>query len=105
MITIYHDSPKISNPNNIGMSACMVLEKPIKVDGEIGLRTIKKGRCIVSQFEIKPFEFQEAWENSFAWMIENGYQKDNRDPFEIYYNNAENHPENKFVVDFCIPIL
>ena len=106
MITIYHDSPKISDPNNIGMSACVVLESLTSVDGEVGLKTIEAGKCIVSRFEIKPFEFQEAWENSFAWMIANNHKKNNdKDPFEIYYNNAENHPEGKFIVDFCIPIL
>jgi len=105
MITIYHDSPKISDPNNIGMSACMVLENPIKVDGEVGLKTINVGKCIVARFEIKPFEFQTAWENSFAWMVDQGHKKDDNNPFEIYYNNAENHPENKFIVDLCIPIL
>jgi AraC family transcriptional regulator len=37
--------------------------------------------------------------------VENGYKKAAKDPFEIYHNNAQKHPENKFIVDFCIPIL
>ena len=105
MITLYHDSPKITDPKNIRMSACVVLEKPIEAHGKVSLRTINAGKCIITRFEIKPFEFQIAWENSFAWMKENGFKKDQRDPFEIYHNNAENHPEQKFIVDFCIPVL
>ena len=62
-------------------------------------------KCIVSRFEITPFQFQQAWEASFVWMTENSYKKAMTAPFEIYYNNAEAHPENKFIVDFCIPIL
>lgn len=104
LLTIYHDSPKITDPNHLRMSACIVLNSPVKVDGEVGLRTIESCTCIVSRFEILPFEFQQAWESSFVWMNENGYKKADKDPFEIYYNNPEDHPEGKCIVDLCIPI-
>jgi AraC family transcriptional regulator len=105
MLTIYHDSPKITDPNNLRMSACIVLKNPIKVNAEINLKTIQPSKCLVSRLEIAPQEFQQAWESSFAWMAENGYKKANIDPFEIYHNNAAEHPEHKFIVDLCIPIL
>jgi len=104
MVTIYHDSPKISDPNNLRMSACMILNSNVSVDGEAGLRTIEPCKCVVSSFEITPYEFQQAWESSFVWMVENGYQKADKDPFEIYYNNYVDHPEKKFIVDLCIPV-
>lgn len=105
MVTIYHDSPKITNPNNIRMSACIVLDDSVEMDETLNFRVLSPTKCVVSRFEITPFQFQQAWEASFVWMSENGYQKDDKDPFEIYYNNAAEHPENKFIVDFCIPIL
>ncbi|MCG1035631.1 AraC family transcriptional regulator [Polaribacter sargassicola] len=105
MVTIYHDSPKITDPNNLRMSACLVLKEPIELDGEVNLKILSPTKCIVSRLEITPFQFQQAWESSFAFMIENGYKKSEIDPFEIYYNNAAEHPENKFIVDLCIPIL
>ena len=105
MVTIYHDSPKITDPNNLRMSACLVLNDPIELNGEVNLRILSPTKCIVSRLEITPFEFQQAWESSFAFMVENGYKKSEVDPFEIYYNNAAEHPENKFNVDLCIPIL
>ena len=105
MLTIYHDSPKITDLNKIRMSACIVLNETLKVDGEVNLRNIKPVKCIVSRLEITPNEFQQAWESSFVWMVENGYKKTTIDPFEIYYNNAQEHPENKFIVDVCIPVL
>lgn len=103
MVTIYHDSPKITDPNHLRMSACIVLNSKTTVEGEVGLRMIESGKCIVSRFEIAPHEFQQAWESSFVWMTENGYKKADKDPFEIYYNNYLEHPEQKFVVDLCIP--
>ena len=105
MVTIYHDSPKITDPNNLRLSACIVLNDPIELDGEVNLEILSPTKCIVTRLEITPFEFQQAWEASFVFMIENGYKKSEVDPFEIYYNNAADHPENKFIVDLCIPIL
>ncbi|MCI2230075.1 AraC family transcriptional regulator [Polaribacter sp. MSW13] len=105
MVTIYHDSPKITDPNNLRMSACIVLNDPIELDGKVNLKIVSPTKCIVSRLEITPFEFQQAWESSFAFMVTNGYKKSEIDPFEIYYNNAAEHPENKFIVDLCIPIL
>ena len=105
MVTIYHDSPKITDPNNLRLSACIVLNDPIELDGEVNLKILSPTKCIVTRLEITPFEFQQAWEASFVFMIENGYKKSEVDPFEIYYNNAADHPENKFIVDLCIPVL
>ena len=105
LLTIYHDSPKVTSPENIRSSIGIVLNNKISVDGEVSLKTIRPGKCIVNRLEIQPYQFQQAWESSFVWMTENGYKKGDNDPFEIYYNNAAEHPENKFIVDLCIPIL
>ena len=35
MLTIYHDSPKITDSNYLRMSACIVLSHALKVDGEV----------------------------------------------------------------------
>ncbi len=104
MITIYHDSPKITDPNHLRMSACITLNKNIKTDGEVNLRILPETKCIVSRFEILLDEFQKAWESSFVWMSENGYKKSDKDPFGIYYNNPQDHPEGKCIVDICIPL-
>ncbi|WP_299051133.1 GyrI-like domain-containing protein [uncultured Polaribacter sp.] len=104
LLTVYHDSPKITRPENIRTSIGIVLNTPVTVEGEVNLKTISPRKCIVNRLEIKPHQFQQAWESSFAWMIENGYKKSEKDPFEIYYNNGNEHPKNKFIVDLCIPI-
>lgn len=104
MLTIYHDSPKITDPNHLRMSASIILNEPVKAAGEVNLRTLNTTKCIVSRLEITSAEFQQAWESNFVWMVEHGYQKGAQDPFEIYYNNPNEHPEGKCLVDLCIPI-
>lgn len=104
MVTIYHDSPKITDSNHLRMSACMTLNRSVETEGKVNLRTLPDTKCVVSRFEIGLDEFQQAWESSFVWMSEKGYKKADQDPFGIYYNNPEEHPERKCIVDICIPI-
>ncbi|KUJ62736.1 AraC family transcriptional regulator [Flavobacteriaceae bacterium CRH] len=104
IITIYHDSFKITEHDKVRMSACISLKEKVQVDGEIGLTTIEKGKFIVGHFEIGINEFEKSWSGLFIWMSENGYKKANRNPYEIYYNDFNEHPEKISIVDFCIPI-
>ncbi|MCD0465420.1 GyrI-like domain-containing protein [Flavobacterium sp. ENC] len=104
VVTIYHDSFKITEPDKVRMSACISLEEKVEVSGEIGLTTLEKGKCIVGRFEIGISEFEKSWTGLFIWMSENGYKKADRNPYEIYYNNFNEHPEKISIVDFCIPI-
>ncbi|WP_369753665.1 GyrI-like domain-containing protein [Flavobacterium sp. WC2409] len=104
IVTIYHDSFKITEPEKVRMSACISLNQKVEVSGEIGLTTIEKGKCIVGHFEIALNEFEKSWISLFIWMNENGYKKADRNPYEIYYNNFNEHPEKLSIVDLCIPI-
>ncbi len=102
--TIYHDSFKITEPHKVRMSACVLLSEPIETYGEIGLTRIQEGRFIVGSFKIGVHEFEKSWTGLFLWMNENGYKKADREPFEIYHNNFNEHPEKICFVDFYIPI-
>lgn len=104
MATIYHDSFKITDPDKVRVSACLILNEKTEVSGEIGLTTIEKGKFIVGHFEIGIHEFEKSWTGLFIWMNENGYKKADRNPFEIYHNNFNEHPEKIAIVDFYIPI-
>lgn len=104
MVTIYHDSFKVTEPNKVRMSAAMIIDHPIQSEGEIGQTTINAGKFIVGHYEIPLEEFEKSWNGLFVWMNENGYKKTDREPFEIYHNNFNEHPEKIAVVDFCIPI-
>lgn len=102
---IYHDSFKITAPEKVRMSVCIILKEPIAVDGEVELTTIPNGKFIVARLEIEPKDFEKAWRGLFAWMNDNGYRKADQNPFEIYHNDFNIHPEKKFIVDLYIPIV
>lgn len=104
MVTIYHDSFKVTEANKVRMSASIVLNQPVEAEGEIGLTSIEAGKFVVGSFEIGLNEFEKSWTGLFVWMNENGYKKADREPFEIYHNNFNEHPQRKAIVDFCIPV-
>lgn len=104
MLTIYNDSFKVTQQNKVRMDACIIVNVPIAVSGEVKLATIPRGKFIVGSFEIGLEDFDPSWTGMFIWMNENGYKKADRNVFEIYHNNFNEHPEKKAIVDFYIPV-
>ena len=105
MISVYHDSFKLTPPDKVRINACMLLDEPIENDGEVFSETIPAGKYIVGNFNIGLEEFEEAWNGLFMWMNEKGHQFRRVFPYEIYHSNFKDHPEGKMNVDFCIPII
>ncbi|MDR6783415.1 AraC family transcriptional regulator [Pedobacter africanus] len=105
MVTIYHDSFKITAPEKVRISACISLNDPLITTKQIGSCTIEKGKFIVGSFFIPLSDFEKSWNGLFIWMNENGYKKAERNPFEIYHSDYRVHPEKRCLVDFYIPIL
>ena len=104
MISVYHDSLKVTTPEKVRINACMLLDAPIKNEGEVFPETLPAGKYIVGNFFIRLEEFEDAWNGLFMWMNEKGYQFRRVFPYEIYHTNYKDHPEGKMNVDFCIPI-
>ncbi len=103
-ITIYHDNPRITETSKVRQSACVTINGDFSIDGEISKLTIQKGRFAIGHFEISPVQFQKAWESMCVWVVESGYAFRDGDYFEIYHNDYKTHPEQKFIVEICIPI-
>ena len=101
---LFYDSLKITAPDKVRMSIFLSTEKAFKETEEVYQLTIPKSRCIVGRFEITPHEFEKSWTGLFVWMNEQVYKKSTEHPYEIYHNDYREHPENKFIVDLCIPI-
>lgn len=103
-ITIYHDNPNITELEKVRFSACITIDRSTEPNDDIRPLSIKKGFFVIGRFEIKPADFPVAWKNMTLWVIENGYEFKDGDFFEIYHNDHKTHPEQKFIVDICIPI-
>ncbi|KZS41065.1 hypothetical protein AWE51_23195 [Aquimarina aggregata] len=103
-ITIYRDNPNITQTSKVRFSACVTISENINTDGEINQHNLKKGIYSIGHFEIKAEEISKAWKSMSIWVIENGYEFRDGDYFEMYHNDHKTHPEQKFIIDICIPL-
>jgi AraC family transcriptional regulator len=103
-VTVYHDDPAVTDIEKVRQSACITVEGPVKTEGEFGNLTVPAGKHVVGSFEISPLEFEQAWNSVCLWLSESGYQPADANPYELYHNDHEKHPEGKFIVDICIPV-
>jgi effector-binding domain-containing protein len=73
-------------------------------DRPVAVRTISGGPFAVCHFEVDSDSFQQAWEDAFAWLVDGGYECDDKPCYELYQQSAADHPEGKCVFDICIPL-
>lgn len=105
VLCAYHDNPEITDEDKLRTDACITVPADTEVDGDIGKSTIPAGTYAVAHFEILSHEFPEAWMALCGgWLPESGYQPTEGPCFELYYNDHREHPEEKHILDICIPV-
>ena len=103
-VTVYHDDPAVTGVEKVRQDASIIVEKDVKVEGEIGKSTVSAGKYAIGHFEIKETEFELAWNTMCSWLTESGYQPGEGSTYELYHNDYNEPPEHKFIVDICIPV-
>jgi AraC family transcriptional regulator len=105
-LSVYYDDPHITDESKLRLDVCITVPEDTKVDSEISKQKLSAGKYAVAQFEIKdPGDYKDAWDAVYrGWLPESGYQPDNKPSYEIYVNNAKEHPESIQIVDICVPV-
>lgn len=71
MISVYHDSFKVTPSDKVRIHACMLLDEKLKRhEGEVFPETIEAGRFIVGHGEVTLNDFEQSWVSLFLWMKE-----------------------------------
>lgn len=104
MLGLYWDSPEVTPAEKCRIDACVEVPKGTATEGQIGIQTVRGGPYGVCHFEIKGDSFQKPWEDAFKWLIDSGYECDEKPCYELYHNDAAEHPEGKWIFDICIPL-
>ena len=105
LMSVYHDSPEITDESKLRLSVCMTVPEDTQVNGEIGKMVISAGTYAVGHFTINSDQYEEAWNALMgAWLPESGYQPADGLCFEDYLNDPNEHPEGKHIVDIHIPV-
>lgn len=104
MAAIYHNNPEVTPEEKLVSDACIIVSQPMKTDGEIGTCTLPAGQYAVGRFELSWDEFGAAWQSMFRLLDEHGCKSSGL-AFETYLNNWEEHPEKKWLIEICIPVV
>jgi AraC family transcriptional regulator len=104
VLAIYWDNPDVTPPEKCRFDACIIVPDKTVPEGQIYIQTISGGPYAVCHFEIKPDNIQQAWNDAFAWLCDSGYECKDEPCYELYHNNAAEHPEGKWIFDICIPL-
>ncbi|MCP4161424.1 MAG: AraC family transcriptional regulator [Deltaproteobacteria bacterium] len=104
-LNIYHDNPEITDNQNLRVMVAIPVGNDVKPEGQIGITKINGGRYGVCRFLLKEDEFKEAWNwMSNVWLINSGYEWDNRESFERSIGEENIEDIRYFKVDICIPV-
>ena len=90
-------------PEKVRQDACITLSGDVKTEGEIGKAIIPGGKHVVGRFQIDVTGFEKAWSTVCLWITESGYQPFGN-PYELYYNSAEDEAKGLFDLEICIPV-
>ena len=104
ILAIYWDNPDVTPPEKCRFDACIIVPDGTVPEGQVFIQTISGGPYAVCHFEIKPDSIQKTWEDAFAWLCDSGYECNDTPCYELYHNNAAEHPEGKWIFDICIPL-
>lgn len=104
MMTVFHDSFRDTAPDQVRMSVGLEVKDRSELTDSFVTMELKSEPCIHGRFELDMEEFAMAWGMMFTKMKEEGLQKSQSDPYEIYLNDFSKHPEQKFIVDLFVPV-
>ena len=104
-LTIYHDSPDITDEDKLRISACITVPEGTETEGEIGYMALEKGEYAVAEFKIDVSQYGDAWNTVCGdWLPESGYQCSDGPCYELYLNDPREDPEGRHHIAIHIPV-
>jgi len=104
-IGISYNDPKITPKEKCKYDACLSINKDLKPDGKIGVKTIKGGKYAVFNYKGDYKNLGIIYDRIFGdWLINSGYRLRNVPVYEIKENPISETDKNKLVTKIFLPI-
>jgi len=90
MIGISHDDPHVTDESKFRYDACVTIDREVKPEGEVGLKTIAGGKYAVFLHAGAYEGFQQTYDQVFkAWLPGSGEKLREEPCFEVYLNSPD----------------
>lgn len=104
-IGIPYDDPNMTDADKIRYDACLVIHKEAKPVGDVGTKTLKKGKFAMFHYTGSYKYLSEVYDYIFnEWLLNNAYELRDEPVREKYRNNPQNTEESKLKTEIYLPI-
>jgi AraC family transcriptional regulator len=103
VLAVYHDNPSITDDAFLRVSACISVPADTPASGDIGRMRLTGGSAAVAHFELGDQDYPQAWRAVMGWLLDSGYEPDDRLPYERYFVDRP-AAAGRTNVDICLPV-
>lgn len=104
-IGIPYDDPNMTDADKIRYDACLVIHKEAKPVGDVGTKTLKKGKFAMFHYTGSYKYLSEVYDYIFnEWLLNNAYELRDEPVREKYRNNPQKTEESKLKTEIYLPI-
>jgi len=104
-ICIYHDDPKVTEPDKLRTYVCLVLPKTAEPKGEVGVKQLPAAKYLIFRYKGSYEHLKSVYDTIYLHLIpESGYRPLDAPGYEKYLNNPANTAPEELVTEIHIPI-
>ena len=104
-ICIYHNDPKVTEPEKLRTDVCLVISKKAEPKGEIGVKELKDGKFLKVLYQGPYTYLGQVYDEIYSKHIpEGGYKLRDGFCFEKYINDPGKTVPEKLKTEIYIPI-
>mgnify|MGYP001171531182 CR=1 FL=1 len=104
-ICVYYDDPKVTESNKLRTDVCLVIQKPVKPQGEIDVKVIPGGKYAVFSYQGPYNKLGMVYDTIFSeWLPSGGYELRNLPVYEKYCNDPARTEPEKLKTEVYVPI-
>lgn len=104
-ICIYHDDPKVTEPDKLRTYVCLILPKTAEPKGEVGVKILPAAKYVVFRYKGSYENLRAVYDAIYLHLLpEGGYKPLDAPGYEMYLNNPANTAPEELVTEIHIPI-
>ena len=105
-LCIFHDDPKVTDPDKLRTDVCFVVPVPVQPKGEIGVKEIPGGKYLVFRYKGPYSQLGSVYDTIYGhWIPEKGYSISNHPGYELYVNDPRNTTPEELITDIYVPVV
>lgn len=104
-IGIPYDDPNMTDADKIRYDACLVIHKEAKSEGDVGIKTLRRGKFAMFHYTGSYKRLPEVYDYIFnEWLLNTEYELRDEPIREKYRNNPQRTEESKLKTEIYLPI-